>query len=149
MDNEYDRGTFGNSPTEVQSAADPVASEDRARDELRLWRRWTADGDPQRYPYPDEHAKSQATGELAERIRRALGAGDPTDDVFLVESKKYGGYSENTQDNFRWLTVECGDLVKDFRPESYGMAPSAFAMLLAWLDESAPKAVHCAGCACR
>lgn len=118
--------------------------EDQARKQTRAWRRWSDDGDPESYPYPNKHVKSAATGELASRIRRALGCTDESAQAFIVETKQYGGYSEYTQENFKWLVVECDGQSEEFEP--VGTGPSAFSLMLTWLDECAPVVKCCPGC---
>lgn len=114
-----------------------------AQDSLKHIRSWSderyqPDGSPDgSYPWPDEHQRSTVTGELADRIRFALTDGHPEKlsdhAVFMTETKQYGGYSQYTQDNFRYIKVECGEQSKTIEENS---SSSAFSLLLEWMDNS-------------
>lgn len=104
--------------------------------------RYDEDGNANaRFPYPPKFVRSEAQGELAERIRTAFAEGDADvkehldyDSVYLTEKTVFGGYSEYTQENMTYLKVTCSYFEKEFEPE-YGSI-SLIDSLLAWLDES-------------
>jgi hypothetical protein len=114
------------------------------RENMTHFKRWDDGRRPSDYrtfPYPDEHSSSLAEGELAGRIRVAFGhKADDFIDAVIVETKQYGGYSEWTQDNMEFITLECGNDSKDFRglefTDNGELGP--FGQMLAWLDEKAP-----------
>lgn len=83
------------------------------------------------WPYPDRFARTLAEGSLAEDIRRRLGV-EVDAGVYLTEKIESGGYSEYTQENYRYLTIECGDKTIEFEETPWG---SVLETLLRWLDE--------------
>lgn len=92
------------------------------------------------WPYPDKFERSEATGELAERIRTALAAGVEAitveleyAPVYLIERTVSSGYSEYTQENMTYLRVVCGEHEHEIDPEWGG---SIISELLKWLDEA-------------
>lgn len=94
---------------------------------------WTGEGDPDTWPYPDEMKESLVTGELANRVRVALGV-SADEDVFLTETKVSSGYSEYTQENFTYIKVVAGGQSQTF-DDSYA---NNFATMMKWLDENTP-----------
>lgn len=121
----------------------PYERELDARENLTAWQAWTGEGDQNKWPYPDKHTKSKADGELATRIRFALGQEGSDQPVFLVEHTEHRG-TFYTQEHFRWLEVECDGRSMKFTST---FSESAFAQLLEWLDSTAPKP-HCDTCTC-
>lgn len=93
------------------------------------------EGEERSYPWPSERKRTELTGELAERVRRALGE-DPGTSVYIEEVKEYGGYSEYTQEHSYEHTLMCGFSEKEFRGSDGRY--SSLTDLLAWLDENAP-----------
>lgn len=115
-------------------------------EEEKRWQdvRYDEDGNANsRFPYPPKFVRSEAQGELAERIRVAFAEGDADvkgnldyEDVYLTEKTVFGGYSEYTQENMTYLKVSCGSFEKEFEPDyGYGSL-SLIESLLAWLDEA-------------
>ena len=91
------------------------------------------------WPYPDEHAVTDATGELAVRLRVALGV--PQDATVQIRERiQHQGYSEYTQEHFRTVTVQCGHNYETF--DGYAGGDNALEQMLAWLDEKAPVEVR-------
>jgi hypothetical protein len=121
----------------------PWELEQDARQSLTTWKTWSDDGNQDQWPYPDKHTKSKADGELATRIRYALGQESSDEPVYLVEHTEHRG-TYYTQENFRWLEVECDGRSMKFTST---FSQSAFAQLLEWLDSLAPKP-HCDTCTC-
>jgi hypothetical protein len=83
---------------------------------------------------------TEATGELAERIRRAFGA-PATEKVFLIERNAHGG-TMTTQESFQSFEIRSGGHFKEFdelRCSSYDIGKNGFVLLLEWLDREAPK----------
>lgn len=101
------------------------------------WEDEPAEGqDPDEWPYPTKYTRSLAHGELAERIRRALGV---TDDlpVYVEERIESGGYSEYTQEDDYYMTIKVGDTSREVIDGSWSGGLTA---LLQWLDKAAPVA---------
>lgn len=105
--------------------------------------RWTADGDPNEWPYPTEYAQFRIDGELADRVRARTGA---TGDVHIVEREVSTGYSEYTTEtdyefdvlvdtqivwtwNNGWNDGRTAGQTEDDLPRT------SLAQLQAWLDE--------------
>lgn len=109
----------------------------RASSPLLTVEEWTEDieegRDPDEWPYPTTYTRSLAQGELAERIRRALGAADDLP-VYVVEEVISTGYSEYTQEDEYNLTITAGDAEHKI---DYGWTGGLQA-LLRWLDKAAP-----------
>lgn len=112
-------------------------------EEERSWQdvRYDEDGNvtTDNFPYPPKFVRSEAQGELAERIRAAFAEGDAEikeklnyEPVYLTEKTVFGGYSEYTQENMMYLRVSCSYFDKGFAP-SYGSF-SLIDALLEWLD---------------
>lgn len=117
----------------------------------RRWQdvRYDEDGNANtRFPYPPKFVRSEAQGELAERIRAAFAEGDDEllqehlkwNPVYLTEKTVFGGYSEYTQENMTYLKVTCSYFEKEFEP-NYGSL-SLIESLLEWLDESEKPAIE-------
>lgn len=92
------------------------------------------------FPYPPKFIRSEATGELAKRIKAAFTLNNKEDleyleyeTVYLTEKTVFGGYSEYTQENLTYLKITCGIYEKEFA-ESYHQ--SLLETLLEWLDET-------------
>lgn len=85
-----------------------------------------------RYGYDTEITKSLATGELAERIRRAFKIEDPEAEVWLIEESDDASYSEYTQEQYAHFKVECDGREKRFS------GIFSFDYMLKWLDKEAP-----------
>jgi hypothetical protein len=138
------RGHFGSAPVrdEADLALDgpctgAPTTENAARAELTRQKSWSDPGnDDYDYPWPDEHTKSVATGELAERVRQAFGITDTAASVYIIETESYGG-TEATQEHFKSIALECAGQTKEFDDGMSG--PFAFNRMLEWLDDNAPK----------
>lgn len=85
--------------------------------------------------------KNEVRGMLADRIRNKLGVKRRR--VFIIEETCYGGYSEYTQENSTWFTVECGKRSFEFHPpgdhDSWTSLPgnsTVFARFQFWLRSS-------------
>lgn len=115
-------------------------------DETNRWQdvRYDSDGNPNKsFPYPPKFVRSEAQGELADRIRAAFAEAEELDKqqldyepVYLTEKTVYGGYSEYTQENLTYLKVSCGIFEKEFDPNELGYSTSMMSALLSWLDEA-------------
>lgn len=149
---EFDRQTQGDYEPETQHDYEPQDGRTRyeveatARENLTTWKTWTGEGPQDQWPYPDKHTKSRVDGELANRIRYALGFNDGStlEDVWITESKEHRG-TFYTQQNFEWIEVDSDGCGMKFVADHTG---SAFHHLLNWLDEAAPKGTHCRTCTC-
>lgn len=120
-------------------------------EEERTWQdvRFDSDGNPNTsFPYPPKFVRSEAKGELAERIRKAFAVTEEVEPetlefepVVLTEKTVYGGYSEYTQENLSYLKVQCGEYEKefadnDFDEDTNSYYHSTLNALLGWLDKS-------------
>jgi len=86
------------------------------------------------WPFPTRYLESQAQGELAERIRRALGVvGDVP--VFVTEQIVSGGWSEYTQEDDHSLTIRVGQSRHELGCDFWS---GGLISLLRWLDNDAP-----------
>ena len=146
---EFDRQTQATTnprPSTITSRPHALRSEATARENLTTWKTWTGEGPQDQWPYPDKHTKSRVDGELANRIRYALGFNDGStlEDVWITESKEHRG-TFYTQQNFEWIEVDSDGRGMKFVADHTG---SAFHHLLNWLDEAAPKGTHCRTCTC-
>lgn len=90
------------------------------------------------WPYPTEHAQFLITGDLAERIKVALGE-PPEAAVFLTEDRISGGYSEYTQDTDIEFEIQCGGRTVRFYRMRWDYAATPVAQLAAWLDAAEAK----------
>jgi hypothetical protein len=103
-------------------------------------RTWTDAPEPGRsandWPYPTEHAQFLITGDLAERVKAALGE-PPEAAVFLTEDRVSGGYSEYTQETDYFFELQVGSRRVTFDGYSpyAGYGATGVARLSAWLEE--------------
>ena len=105
---------------------------------VRQWRDEPAPGRTyDEWPYPTTHTQYLITGELAERVKRALGESAEAA-VFITEDTISTGYSEYTQETELQFTVECGARTVTFDEysaySSYGA--TTVARLSLWLDKA-------------
>lgn len=120
-------------------------------EEERSWQdvRFDEDGNPNTsFPYPPKFVRSEAKGELAERIRKAFAVTEEVkqetlefEPVVLTEKTVYGGYSEYTQENLSYLKVQCGGYEKEFSDNGFDEETNSYYhstldALLGWLDKS-------------
>jgi hypothetical protein len=85
------------------------------------------------WPYPTRYSKSLITGELADRIRERLGQNAGKPPVFITEQVVSGGYSEYTQENDYYHTINVGSETVEIGPEWHGNGIRA---LTDWLDKT-------------
>lgn len=120
-------------------------------DEQSRWQdvRYDEDGNPNTcFPYPPKFIRSEAQGELADRIRNAFlrEANESLTEelqyapVTLTEKTVYGGYSEYTQENLTYLKVQWGEHEKEFSDHDYddetgSYLGSSLNALLFWMDK--------------
>lgn len=83
-----------------------------------------------KFGYETVITKSLVEGELAQRIRRALGEAEDSE-VYITEKTGDASYSEYTQEQYSEFTVECGYQTQEF---NY----NGFNKMLEWLDKEAP-----------
>jgi hypothetical protein len=93
-------------------------------------------GDADEWPYPTSYTKSLITGELADRIRERLGVDAPAP-VFLTEKCVSGGYSEYTQENDYYHTIETGGHTVEMEA---GWSWNPITSLINWLDKTEESA---------
>lgn len=120
-------------------------------EEERTWQDVRFDEDGNRntsFPYPPKFVRSEAKGELADRIRKAFTVTEEVEPetlefepVILTEKTVYGGYSEYTQENLSYLKVQCGQYEKSFTDNGYDEELDAYYYstldaLLGWLDKA-------------
>jgi hypothetical protein len=109
-------------------------------DKLGFMRDFFEEYDPDSGFPEDDVITTEATGELAERIRRAFGV-RANAKVFLTERVTYGGTVE-TLESFQCFEIRSGKHMKEFdelrcMPEDIGK--NGLVLLLEWLDRDAPK----------
>lgn len=117
--------------------ADPATSGASQPPPLTLLSEWADEPEEGRdaddWPYPTTYRESQANGELAERIRRALGVADDLP-VYVTEEIVSGGWSEFTQEDEYGLVIRVGDEKREMEGDWNG----GLVALLRWLDHAAP-----------
>lgn len=88
------------------------------------------------WPFPTSYRKFAIDGDLADRIRARLGEPEGTP-VYLTERTESGGWSEWTQEDELYFTIECGSNTVSFDEYSprVGYGATTVARLSAWLNE--------------
>lgn len=106
----------------------------RVSSPLTTLREWEdEDANDGGWPYPTRYTESEANGELAERIRRALGVADDLP-VYVTEEVVSGGWSEYTQEDDYTLAIRVGTAKHEIEDAWSG----GLVALLRWLDQAAP-----------
>jgi len=82
------------------------------------------------WPYPTKYQVCLITGELADKVRERLDLDDSVP-VHIKEEVVSGGWSEYTQENDYYHTLEVGGQEITLRGDDYGNGLNS---LLEWLD---------------